>query len=115
MSAGSRLAWAPILAVVVVVPAADVGLTLYLRSYSPSYLGYWFPFPFFPLLSIPVVFLFFGLGRFFWGGWGWRRGGWCGWDHDPALETLRERFARGEITEEQLDDMAKALREEQGE
>jgi putative membrane protein len=76
-------------------------------------LGFWFLFPFFPLLFIPIAFLFFfGLRWFFWGRWGWNRG-WYGPYHDSALETLRERFARGEITKEQFDDMAKTLREKE--
>ncbi|MDA4134307.1 MAG: SHOCT domain-containing protein [Thaumarchaeota archaeon] len=116
MKSGFTLAWIPIL-IVVAVLATDIGLALYLRSYSPSSLGFWFPFPFFPLLFIPVVFLFFfGMRWFFWGGWGWNRG-WYGPYHDSVLETLRQRFALGEITQEQFDDMAKALRgkEEGGE
>jgi hypothetical protein len=46
---------------------------------------------------------------FFWGGWGWSRG-WYGPYYDPALEALRGRFARGEITKEKFDDMEKTLR-----
>jgi uncharacterized membrane protein len=105
MKAGLILAWIPFL-IVVALLATDVGLALYLRGYAPSSLWFWFPFPFFP-----VVFLsFFGLRWFFWGGWGWRRG-WYGRYYDPALETLRERFARGEITKEQFDSMVKDLEE----
>lgn len=32
-----------------------------------------------------------------------------GGDRDPALQILRERFARGEITREQFDEMRQAL------
>jgi putative membrane protein len=71
-----------------------------------GYPGWWFPFPWF--FFIPVFFLvFFGLRWFFWGGWGW---GWYqGGYVDPALETLRERFAKGEITKDQYDQMRRDL------
>ncbi len=37
--------------------------------------------------------------------------GWDWWRHDSALDILRERYARGEITKEQYDKMAEDLRE----
>ncbi len=74
-------------------------------AYCPWYplgLGWiWIPFAFF--------FLFFGLRWFFWPrGWGYWGGYWAG---DDAYYILRERFARGEITKEQLDQMSHDLRE----
>ncbi len=76
------------------------------RDY-PGY-GWWFPFPFF--FIIPVFFLiFFGLRWFWWGGWGW--GGRWYYDQydDHAMEIVKERFARGEITKEQYEQLAKDL------
>ncbi len=69
--------------------------------------GWWFPFPGF-FFIIPVIFLvFFTFRWIFWGGWG---GGWYyGRYYDPALEILKERFARGEITKDQFDQMTKNL------
>jgi len=37
------------------------------------------------------------------------RNRWTWWDHDEALEILRERYARGEITKEQHDKMREDL------
>jgi len=34
------------------------------------------------------------------------------WDHDDALEILRERYARGEITQEQYVKMREDLKNE---
>jgi putative membrane protein len=67
------------------------------------------PFYYFPWRIIFPIF-FFGLFffAFRWWGWGywWRSGG---YHHVPAMEVLRERFARGEITKEQYEQMRKDL------
>ena len=66
-----------------------------------------------------LFFAFFWVLKFvFWGGWGWRyrRGYWggyyggYGWRHrDSAYYILRERYAKGEITKEQYDQMIRDL------
>lgn len=67
---------------------------------------WWFPFGWF--IFIPVFFLiFFAVRWYFWGGWWWGRGWYYG--YDPALDTLRQRFAKGEITKEQYDQMRRDL------
>lgn len=89
--------------------AVLLGLGLY---YGPNS-GWWFGWPFFGFgwVLIPIFFLFFfGLRWFFWGGWGWGPG-WYGHYYDPAMEALRERYARGEITKEQFDRLARDLEE----
>ncbi|MCI4319119.1 MAG: hypothetical protein L3J87_05675 [Thermoplasmata archaeon] len=69
-----------------------------------------FPFfwPFFPFGFVLVVFVFFGLVRWGWWGWGgYDRG--CYEVADAASEILLERFARGEITVDQLRQMQREL------
>jgi uncharacterized membrane protein len=77
----------------------------------------------FPTPVYPPFFFFFGgwwiliplflFGFFFffrWWGWGywWGNRGYY-YDYDLALETLRQRFARGEITSEQYEEMKRNL------
>ncbi len=71
------------------------------------------------LIAISIVVLVFRI--IFIGLWGpayfrpywrgyyrhYRLGG--GWGHDPAVETARERYARGEITADQLDEILREL------
>ena len=105
----------PIIAVAGII-AIVVGAGLYLaatHAYPVGSYYYLFPFPFFPLIFIPVAILaFFGLRWwFFWGCWG------RGWNYyygqyDPAMVALRERYAKGEITKDQLDQMARDLGEQ---
>ena len=99
------------IAIAVAIVATNIGLAAYFWTSSPSSLEYWFPFPFFPLLFIPVVFLiFFGFRWFFWGCW-WGRDSYFGgyYYEDPAMVTLRERYVKGEITREQLESMTRDL------
>jgi putative membrane protein len=98
----------PVLGVVAVV-----GIAAAFYFYGPSpvsaypYYG-WFPFPWF--FIFPVIFLiFFAFRWIWWGGWGWRGGWYYRQYYDPALEILKERFARGELTKEQYEQMAKDL------
>ena len=69
--------------------------------------GWWFFFPFGFIFFFIVLFI---VSRFvFWGWWGWgrRRSYWYG--HGEATEILRQRYARGEITKEQYDQMSRDL------
>ena len=77
--------------------------------YPPYYyfFGWWWIFPIFFFAMV-----FFGF-RWWWG-WGcwWGYGGrYSYYYQDSALELLRERFARGDITKEQYDQMKKDLEE----
>jgi len=91
---------------------AVIGVAAVFFFYGPQstgvypYYGWWFPFPWF--FIVPIIFLiFFGFRWFLWGGWG---GGWYYRQYnDPAVEIAKERFARGEITQEQFEQIAKDL------
>jgi putative membrane protein len=82
---------------------------------GPYYGGPYFFFPFGFFIFIFIVF--FAVRWIFWGwGWGWRRGRYQGrWGYGyggDATEILRLRYARGEITKEQFDQMKKDLDEQ---
>ena len=106
---GRPLRWALVPVVLgVVVATIAVGASLYLRSVPPQYYGWWPWAPFGWFFLIPFFFLaFFALRFLIWGWWG----GYYGWYHgqDPATQVLRERFARGELTREQFEQMTKDL------
>jgi len=76
--------------------------------------GY-FPFFFFPFgFFIFVFFLFFLFRGLFWGWgwWGWRGYPMYGRYHygpDGAAEILRRRYASGEITKDQFDQMTRDI------
>jgi putative membrane protein len=105
---GRPLRWVLVpLVLIAVVATIAVGASLYFRSVPGQYYGWWPWAPFGWLFFIPIFFLaFFALRFFFWGWWG----GW-GWYHgqDTATLVLRERFARGELTREQFEQMTKDL------
>jgi putative membrane protein len=83
------------------------------------YAYYPFPFFFFPFGFLIFLFvIFFAVRALFWGlgwGWGWRggysRGYWRGYGHyGDANEILRQRYARGEISKDQFDQMTRDLK-----
>jgi putative membrane protein len=108
---------------VIVVAIIGFFALIAIRGYPTSpatYNGYpmmgdWFFWPF----GILILFLFlFLIARFvFWGwlGWGWRRRYWYGngFGYGDAHEILRQRYARGEISKEQFDQMTRDLEQHQ--
>ncbi len=70
----------------------------------------WYPFGFgWIWIPFALFFLFFAFQWFFWPwGWGHRSGYWTG---DDAYLILKERFAKGEITREQFEQMSRDLQE----
>ncbi len=102
----------PVVAVVAFAAVAIVGF-LTVGAAGPYPWPWWGFFPWFPFVGIWIFLGFlFLFGVFRWGGgpWAWG-GGWDRWDHDESRAILRERYARGEITREQFDEMRGALDE----
>lgn len=101
------LVWVGVfLGVVGIIVAAGLVLRPFeYYPWFPSFFGWiWIPFAFF--------FLFFALRWFFWPwGWAYLGGHWTG---DDAYSILRERFARGEITIEQFEQMTRELEQREG-
>jgi putative membrane protein len=99
--------WALLPLILVVLAVTAIGVSLYLRPASPPYYGWWSGGPFGWFFFIPLFFVAFFALRFLW--WGtWGAGGWYH-QEDSAVQVLRERFARGEITKEQLEQMRKDM------
>ena len=106
---GNPFAWA-ILAVVVIAVVAFFAFALFHGFPAGPYNGYqWFGWWFFPFgFFFFFIAIFFVSRLIFWPiGWGWRRRYWYG--YGDAHEILRQRYARGEITKEQFDQMNRDL------
>jgi len=107
-------AWA-ILAVIAVAIFSLIALVA-IRGYPtpPAYSGYpmmggWFFWPFGIVVFFLFLFLIFRFIFWGWGGGGWRRRYWPGYGYGDAREILRQRYARGEISKEQFDQMTRDL------
>ena len=86
-------------------------------GFGYSYRPFFWPFPFGLFFGIFVIFIIFGVLRWIfwppWGSYGHRRRRWR--YQDESYYILRQRYARGEITKEQFEQMAQDLRRhEQG-
>ena len=99
----------PVVAVAALAAVAVVGfLTVGAAGAAPW--PWWGFFPWFPFVGIGIFFGFlFLFGVFRWGAgpraWGYDR------DRDDSRAILRERYARGEITREQFNEMRRDLDE----
>jgi len=99
----------PVIGIIVVV-----GIAVAFFFYGPRmvgaypWYGWWFPFPWFFIFPV-IFFAFFALRWIFGGGWGGGGRWYYNQYNDRAVEILKERFARGELTQEQFEQMAKDL------
>ena len=111
MRARNTFAWVVVALVGLVFVA--FALSFLFHPYAPgmAYYGYpWFGWGFFPfgLIFLCILFFIFRIVFWGWGGWGWRRGYYRYGYGDPR-EIIRQRYARGEITKEQFDQMMRDL------
>ncbi len=102
------------MALVAVIAFIGVLVThLYIPSAVPPYYGYpfygwWFFFPFGFIFIFILIFFVARLVFFPWGwGRGWRRGYY--YRYGDAREILRQRYASGEITKDQYEQMMRDL------
>jgi len=83
---------------------------------NPNHPWMWWPWGgmwIFPIVMLVIMLIFFFL---FSGRWGYRPP-WCGQgghhkesgDSETALEILKKRYAKGEITKEEFDQMKKDI------
>ncbi len=104
--------WGFFIAFLAVALVFIIGISLLIYHFAPRpYPAYWFPFfPFGFFGAFLLIFLAFGILRWTLWGWGWRgRGYYRGYRYDSAHQILRERYARGEITKEQMEAMERDL------
>jgi uncharacterized membrane protein len=100
--------------IVLVLAVVSIALFGYFALRLAGYPGYYYPFPFFlPFAGFFGLFwiliIFCGISWLFWPRrWGYSRTYWgCGDEH----YTLEQRYARGEITKEQFDQITRDLKE----
>ena len=107
-------------ALLIVVALGIVGV-LFAHFYYPTTMPMYYGYPFFGWWFFPFGFIFFFLFIFliarliFWplGGWGGRRRYWYRYGYGDSREILRRRYAMGEITKDQYDQMMTDLEQHQ--
>ena len=92
-----------------------VVLGIFYRPTSQTPYPMMFPFDFGWGWNLVGIFFFFWILSwvFGWGRWGWRGYRYRRWysDDHGAYQILRERYAKGEITKEQFDQMTRDLQQ----
>ena len=100
----------------IVVIGLWIAVSLYFAPWRPGGFDYsfFFPFHFGWLGAIFLLFLVFWIAK--WLIWPWR-GGYYSYPHKQRVDAasiVRERYAKGEITKEQFEQMLRDLRQEGG-
>jgi putative membrane protein len=102
-------AWGIFVLLAVIVASVAVSAVLFAARPAPV-AGTYYPFPLFFIFGI---FAFFWIARwliFPWrGGWGYRGRYWR--YQDESYNLIRERYAKGEITKEQFEQMIRDLQQ----
>jgi putative membrane protein len=90
----------------IVIIGIPIALSFYFsRSLEAFYYPFFFPFRFGWLGGIFLIFIVFWIARWFF--WPWR--GWYMYEHTNAESILKERYAKGEITKEQFEQVMRDL------
>lgn len=93
----------------IVVIGVSIALSFY---FGPRPMGYFFPFSFGWLGAIFLIFIIFWIAKWFF--WPWR-GGYYSYRYQHNAESIvKERYAKGEITKEQFEQMMRDLEQARG-
>jgi putative membrane protein len=92
----------------IILVGVSIVISLYLGPRpSGSFYHPFFPLGFGWLGGIFLVFIILGVLR--WAFWPWKGGYRSYWQRDDAHDILRQRYAKGEITKEQFDQMMRDI------
>ncbi len=109
------MGWIIAAVVAIVVVLALLGFAAMLYFHPVMYYPYtgpgYFPFFFFPFgFLVFFLFLFLIFRLVFWRSWGWGYWGHRGYYGMDPKDIIKRRYARGEITKDQYDQMMAVLR-----
>jgi putative membrane protein len=103
----------------IVAIGVSILLSLYFAPWRPGGFSshFFFPFHFGWLGTIFLIFIVILIARWFFGPWRGGRGGYYSYPQEQtpdAVSIVKERYAKGEITKEQFDQIMGDLRQHEG-